>query len=165
MVFSKLFHLFSLSQQQQAITSFPTMFSILHELIFIFSQICQLQPLSNSTGPRFYCLLTRSNRQYVMSHLSCRTWIRHIHLYKTASFKRDRLIQVFAKPNSSVHRVADLRTGGRLFNPGLGQYSFQGLMIVIVTRLIPLLLLSIVSTMAMWERGWGLGKNIVWSTG
>ena len=32
-----------------------------------------------------------------------------------------------------VGRVADLRTGGRWFDPRLGQYSFRGLIIVIAT--------------------------------
>ena len=35
-----------------------------------------------------------------------------------------------AVPHSSVGSFADLRTGGRWFDPRLGQYSFQGLMIV-----------------------------------
>ena len=43
-----------------------------------------------------------------------------------------------AEPHSSVGRVADLTTGGRWFDPRLGQYSFQGLMIVIATGFIPL---------------------------
>ena len=34
-----------------------------------------------------------------------------------------------AEPHSSVGSVADLRTGGRWFDPRLGQYSFRGLMI------------------------------------
>ena len=38
-----------------------------------------------------------------------------------------------AEPHSSVGSVADLRAGGRWFNPQLGQYSFQELMIVIAT--------------------------------
>ena len=44
----------------------------------------------------------------------------------------------YAKPHSSVGSVADLRTGGCWFDPQLGQYSFRGLMIVTVTRFIPL---------------------------
>ena len=32
---------------------------------------------------------------------------------------------------SSIGSVADLRTGGRLFDPRLGQHSFRGLMIVV----------------------------------
>ena len=36
-----------------------------------------------------------------------------------------------AKPHSSVGRAANLRTGGRWFDPRLGQYSFRGLMIVL----------------------------------
>ena len=38
-----------------------------------------------------------------------------------------------AEPHSSVGSVADLRTGGRWFDPQLDQYSFQELMIVIAT--------------------------------
>ena len=51
-----------------------------------------------------------------------------------------------AKPNSLVGSVADLRTGGRWFDPRLGLYSFRGLMIVIATGFIPLSPLSVVST-------------------
>ena len=39
---------------------------------------------------------------------------------------------------SSVASGADLRTGGPWFDPRLGQYSFQGLMIFIATGFIPL---------------------------
>ena len=70
-----------------------------------------------------------------------------------------------AKPNSSVGSVADLRKGGRWFDPRLCQYSFQGLMIVIATGFIPLSLLSVVSTMVLWEcREW-LEKNSVQNAG
>ena len=51
-----------------------------------------------------------------------------------------------------IHKViinADLRTGGRWFDPRLGQYSFRGLIIVIATGFIPLSPLSVVSTMVM----------------
>ena len=41
-----------------------------------------------------------------------------------------------AWPHSSVGSIADLKTGGRWFDPRLGQYSFQGLMIVIATGFI-----------------------------
>ena len=69
-------------------------------------------------------------------------------------------------PHSSVGSLQDLRTGGRWFNPRLGQNSFQGPMIIIATGYIPLSRPSIVSTMVMWEETsqW-LGKNIVQSTG
>ena len=40
---------------------------------------------------------------------------------------------VCAKPHSSFGNIQDLRTGSGWFNPWLGQYSFRGLMIVIVT--------------------------------
>ena len=49
--------------------------------------------------------------------------------------------------------------------PRHGQNSFQVLIIVIVTRFIPLSSLSIVLAMVMWENCQCLGKNIVWSTG
>ena len=42
----------------------------------------------------------------------------------------------FAEAHSSVGSDADLRTGGRWFDPRLSQYSFRGLMIVIATGLI-----------------------------
>ena len=50
----------------------------------------------------------------------------------------------FIEPHSSVGTVVDFRTGGCWFDPRLGQYSFRGLMIVIVTGFIPLSLLSVV---------------------
>ena len=71
----------------------------------------------------------------------------------------------FAEPHNSVGSVADLRTGCCRFDPQLSQYSFRGLMIVIVTRLIPLSQLYVVSTMVMWESSQWLGKNIVRSNG
>ena len=52
-----------------------------------------------------------------------------------------------AEPHSSVGSVADLKTGGRWFDPRLGQFSFSGLMIVIATGFVPLSSLSVVSTM------------------
>ena len=70
-----------------------------------------------------------------------------------------------AEPRSSVGSVADLRTGGRWFDPWFGHYSFRGLMTVIATGFIPLSPLSVVSTMVMWESRQWLGKNIVHSTG
>ena len=42
-----------------------------------------------------------------------------------------------------------LRTGGRWFDPWLGQYSLYGLMIVIAKGFIPFFPLSIVWTMVM----------------
>ena len=71
----------------------------------------------------------------------------------------------FAEPNSSVGSVADLRTGGCWFDLWLGQYSFRGLMIVIVTGFIPLSRQSVISTVVMWESSQWLKKNIVWITG
>ena len=70
-----------------------------------------------------------------------------------------------AEFHSSVGSVQDFRTGGRWFDPRLGQYSFRVLIIVIATGFIPLSALSIVSTIVMWESSQWLGKNIVWSTG
>ena len=64
-----------------------------------------------------------------------------------------------AEPHSSIGNVADLRLGGRSAN-----IFFQGLMIVIATGFIPLSLLSVVSTMVMWESSQWLGKNIVRGT-
>ena len=55
---------------------------------------------------------------------------------------------VFPLPSPIAQSV---RTGGRWFNPRLGQYSFQGLMIVIATGFIPLSPLSVVITVVMWE--------------
>ena len=69
------------------------------------------------------------------------------------------------EPHSSVGGVVDLRTGVHYFDRQLGQYSFRGLMIVIVTGFILLLLLSFVSTVVKWESSQWLGKSIVRSTG
>ena len=62
-----------------------------------------------------------------------------------------------AEPNISVGSVMNLRTD-RWFDP---QYSFPGLMTVIMTGFIPLSLLPIVSTMVLWGSSQWLGKNIV----
>ena len=51
--------------------------------------------------------------------------------------------------HNSVDSVVDLRTGGRWFDRRLGQYFFQGFMIVIATGFIPVSPLSVVSTMDM----------------
>ena len=64
----------------------------------------------------------------------------------------------------SVGSVQDLRTDGPWFDIKIGQYSFRGLMIVISTGYIPLSLLSIVSTMVIWESSQWLVENIVLST-
>ena len=69
-----------------------------------------------------------------------------------------------AEPHSTVGSVTDLRNRGRWFDPRLGQYSVQGLMMVIATGFTPLSPLSVVSTMVMWESSQWLGKNIVRST-
>ena len=66
-----------------------------------------------------------------------------------------------AEPHSSVGSVAYLRTGGHWFDPRFGQYSSLGLMIVIVTGFIALSLLSVVSTLVIWESSQWLGKHIV----
>ena len=65
------------------------------------------------------------------------------------------------EPHSSVVSIADLRTGGHIFDPRFGQYSFPGLMIVIVTGFISLSLLSILSTILKWESS----QSTVGSTG
>ena len=54
---------------------------------------------------------------------------------------------------SSVGSVQDLRAGDSWFDPWLGQYSFRGFMILIVTGFIPLLPLSTVSTLFQWLCG------------
>ena len=64
---------------------------------------------------------------------------------------------------AELHSYHDLRTEGHWFNPRLGQHSFRELKIVNVTGLIPLLPLSIVSKMVIWESK--LGKNIVKRSG
>ena len=45
---------------------------------------------------------------------------------------------------SSVCGIVDLRTGGLWFDTRLSQYSFRGLMVVIVTGFIPLSPVSVV---------------------
>ena len=74
-------------------------------------------------------------------------------------------LEWIAGPHGSLVSIADLRTEGRWFDPLLGQYFFQGLMIVIATGFIPLSVLSVVLTMVMWKSSQWLGKNIVQSTG
>ena len=73
-------------------------------------------------------------------------------------------MELNAETHSSVGSFANLRTGGRWFDPRLGRYSFRGLMIVIATEFI-LSLLPVVSTIVMSESSQWLGKNVVWSTG
>ena len=63
-----------------------------------------------------------------------------------------------AEPHRSVGSTADLRTGDRWFDPGLSQYSFRGLMIVIWTGFFLLSPLSVISTMVMWE----LKQPVAW---
>ena len=69
-----------------------------------------------------------------------------------------------SEPHCSVCSTVDLRTG-RWFDLWLGQYYFQGLMIVVATGFIPLSLLSVGSTTVTWESSQWLGKNTVRSTG
>ena len=66
---------------------------------------------------------------------------------------------------SLVGSVADLRTGCRWFDLRLGQYSFQGLMIVIAAGFIPLSPLSIALEIVMWESSQWLEKKLVRSAG
>ena len=82
------------------------------------------------------------------------------HLLSANAFDLEMCSMVVEPPNcfhqkswahSSVGRLQDLRTGGCRFDPLLSQCSFQGFMIVIWTGFISLSLLSIVSTMVMWE--------------
>ena len=106
-------------------------------------------------GPsRKYALVT--NLQFVMKggNTLCKVQLR----YHKVSLSR-------VEPHSSVGSVEDLRTGGRWYDPRLGQYSFRGLIIVIATGFIPLSPLSVVSTMVMWESSQWLGRNIVRSAG
>ena len=77
------------------------------------------------------------------------------------TFQKSKKAFTRAEPQSSVGRVAHLRTGGGWFDPRLGQNSFRGLVIVIATGFIPLSPLSDVSTMVMWESRRWLGKNIM----
>ena len=74
-------------------------------------------------------------------------------------------IQTTPSPCGSVGSVQNMRIGGHWFNPRLGQYSFQRLMIVTATGFISLSPLPIVSTMVIWESSQWLWKNIVQSTG
>ena len=71
---------------------------------------------------------------------------------------------ICAKSHSSVCSVADLRTGGRRFDPRLGQYSFLGFMIFIATGFIPNRC-PFYRQMVMRESSEWLGKDIVRSTG
>ena len=51
-----------------------------------------------------------------------------LQIFKWLSFSVQILIEMFpVKPHSSVGNVTDLRTGGRWFDPRLGQYCFRGL--------------------------------------
>ena len=65
---------------------------------------------------------------------------------------------IFAEPHSRVSGVADLKTGGRWFDPWLGQYSCQRLMVVIATGLIPPSPLPIVATMVYGQAASGLER-------
>ena len=72
-------------------------------------------------------------------------------------FERNKTL---AEPHSSVGSVADLRPGGRWYDPRLGQNSVRELMKVIATGFIPLSPLSVISTttMVMWESSRWLGR-------
>ena len=65
---------------------------------------------------------------------------------------------IFAEPHSRVSGVADLKTGGRWFDPRLGQYSCQRLMVVIATGLIPPSPLPVVATMVYGQAASGLER-------
>ena len=68
---------------------------------------------------------------------------------------------IFPSPHRSVSCVKDFRTGGLLYEPLAGPFSFPGLMTIVVTGFLPQPLLSIVLMMVMWESSQWLGKNIV----
>ena len=85
--------------------------------------------------------------------------------YKESTHDHNGCQPLLLSQHSSVGSILDLRTGGRWFDPRLGQYSFEGLMIVIVTGFDLFLLLSIVLTMVVWESSQWLGKNIMLNTG
>ena len=94
-------------------------------------------------------------------------WKNHGFHFKSTNkaFKEWSDMYAFAKGRCSVGSVEDLRTGGLLFDPLLGQYSLRGLMLVTATGIILLSPLSVVSTTVVWERSQWLGKNIVRITG
>ena len=71
----------------------------------------------------------------------------------------------FAKSHSSVGSFVDLRTGGYWFDPRLDQYFFLRIDDSHWDRTHPLLPLSIVLTVVVWESIQWLGKNIVQGTG
>ena len=80
-------------------------------------------------------------------------------LFVVNTLKKIQIVQSFiAEPHSTVGSVADVRTGGRWFDPLLSQYSFRGLMIVIATGFTPLSPLSVVSTMVCWKTASGLER-------
>ena len=107
-----------------------------------------------SSSPRTKStLFDEQCRSYIRVHISCSLGYVHMDLKTTA------------EPTSSVGSVSDLRTGGRWFDPRLGQYSFRELMIVIATKFIPVSPLPVGSTTVTWERSQWIGKNIVHSTG
>ena len=61
---------------------------------------------------------------------------------------------------SSVGIIQDMGTGC-WFDPSLGQYSFQGVVMVIATGLIPLSQFIFSMIVIIWESSQWLGKNIV----
>ena len=82
------------------------------------------------------------------------------YLGKDALWKQCRKRRKCWSPAFSFSHI--MRTRGRWFNPRLGQYSIWGLMIVIATGLIPLSLLSVVSTMAIGKAVSGLERILCW---
>ena len=86
-------------------------------------------------------------------------------LYQTKKISALLKLQALPDVNFNIaepHSVQDIGTGGRWFDPQLGQYSVTGLMIVIVIEFgSSLSTQSIVSTMVIWESSQQLGKNIV----
>ena len=67
----------------------------------------------------------------------------HDRFYDRKNVARVNLHKMNTEPHSSVGSIASFRTGHWLDHHRLGQYSFQGLMIVIATGFIPLLPLSL----------------------
>ena len=161
----------------RAISSFPTMFSMMCENEYLWSkglsvmiapkmQVClkgvpkfswYIQNFRNYVYSAFYYLIKIPQISVLAIHC-----IENLHF---AVFGWNYLSLVLCKsaePHSSVGSNADLRRGGGWFDPLLGQYSFQGLMIVIATGFISL---SPLLTMVMCESSQWLGKNIEQSTG
>ena len=73
--------------------------------------------------------LTHGSQEYNLGVNSCHLVIQSQKTYVS-------IFNSFTKPHSSVVSVKDLRTGGRWFNPWLGQYCLWRLIIIIATGFI-----------------------------